>query len=201
MLEQVNPDPEGRSTERVPLRERILRGAGRAFGELGYASTRVEDILSAAGVSRPTFYKVFKSKDDVFEALSDAHHRDIFLRLLDAARRSTSPRERLERSIGAFFRWRAELGPVGRVLDAEARSPTTRLGDHREQILDVLVEGIQANALEAGLPAPDPHLARALVAATEHLADSMLEEPELCESAMRHRLAVARDLFHKAIGI
>src|SRR4051794_32033833 len=61
----------------TPMSERILEGAARAFGTLGYAAVRVEDILLETGISRPTFYKTFGTKEEVFQALSERHHREI----------------------------------------------------------------------------------------------------------------------------
>ena len=56
---------EGADTVRL----RILRGAAAAFGRKGYGATSVEVILAEARVSRRTFYKVFRSKDDVLRVL------------------------------------------------------------------------------------------------------------------------------------
>src|SRR4051812_34990074 len=43
----------------------ILASAIAVFTKKGAAATRVEDILESAGVARRTFYKYFRSKDDV----------------------------------------------------------------------------------------------------------------------------------------
>jgi AcrR family transcriptional regulator len=83
-------------------RERILAGAARTFGRLGYAAARVEDILAEAEISRPTFYKAFQSKADVFEELSATHHRDIrerILRALDGAPEPESSHEPVPQDI------------------------------------------------------------------------------------------------------
>jgi AcrR family transcriptional regulator len=43
-------------------RERLLAAAAKAFCEAGYFAVSVEDIASAAGVSRMTFYRHFSGK-------------------------------------------------------------------------------------------------------------------------------------------
>src|SRR5690349_12652376 len=43
--------------------------AATVFARLGFAATRVEDILAAAGIARRTFYKSFASKEDVLAAV------------------------------------------------------------------------------------------------------------------------------------
>jgi AcrR family transcriptional regulator len=49
----------------------ILAAAMKVFSQHGIAATRVEDLLQAAGMSRRTFYKYFRSKEDVLAALHE----------------------------------------------------------------------------------------------------------------------------------
>jgi AcrR family transcriptional regulator len=49
--------------------ERILVEATRLFSENGYAGTRMSDIASAIGVTKPIVYRHFDSKQTLFEAL------------------------------------------------------------------------------------------------------------------------------------
>jgi AcrR family transcriptional regulator len=67
--ERTPPWAAGAKTDRT--REQIIDGARLAFQEFGYASTRVEQIAKRAGVSRPTFYVYFASKQDAFLAVAD----------------------------------------------------------------------------------------------------------------------------------
>jgi len=164
----------GRRGTEDRLRERILVGAAEAFGRLGYADTRVEDILHASSISRPTFYRVFKSKEEVFDALSSLHHEEIRRRIVDAAASTDDLILRLERALLAFARWRADLGPIGRVLDAEARGPGSRQRAQREAILGTAVGLVHDIVHAAGHPTPDPALLRGLIAANEAIADELL---------------------------
>ncbi|MGX9787843.1 TetR/AcrR family transcriptional regulator [Mycobacterium sp. MMS18-G62] len=67
--ERTPPWAAGAKTDRT--RTQILEGARLTFQELGYASTRVEHIAKRAGVSRPTFYVYFATKQDVFLAVAE----------------------------------------------------------------------------------------------------------------------------------
>ena len=171
-------------------RDRILAGAARAFGSKGCAATRVEDILLAAEVSRPTFYKFFDGKDSVFEELSRMHHAQVIGDLVAAMEAVKDPAEKLDRTMEAFLRWRAHLGPIGRVLDTEARVPNSRLQNHRDGVLDALVERLQAEMRAAGRNEVDPLLVRALVAACENVADSFLTEKRIGPRQFERRKAV-----------
>jgi TetR/AcrR family transcriptional regulator, mexJK operon transcriptional repressor len=55
-----------------PSAERIahlLAVAKTTFGEKGFAATTMDDIASAAGMSKKTLYKLFDSKSDLFRAM------------------------------------------------------------------------------------------------------------------------------------
>lgn len=59
--ESAGPDP-------AQFRVHVVTQAIRLFSEQGYESTTVEQIASAAGVSRRTFFRQFRSKEDVIFA-------------------------------------------------------------------------------------------------------------------------------------
>jgi AcrR family transcriptional regulator len=182
------------------LRERILLGAAAAFGRLGYASTRVEDVVLESGVSRPTFYKLFDNKDAVFLALSERHHRTIRERLSEAFASAGDPMLQIDRALDSFLRWRAELGPVGRVLDLEARSPGTLLSDQRRRTLAHVLSLVQQGLKRAGRAPVDPALLRALIAATENVADELFEGGPVPESVLQRAKSIALRLHLGALA-
>jgi len=52
-------------TMREPARERLVRAAFELFDERGFEQTTVEDIAERARTGRTTFFRNFRSKDDV----------------------------------------------------------------------------------------------------------------------------------------
>jgi AcrR family transcriptional regulator len=68
--------PETR--RRLPAAERrelIEEAAARLFAERGYVATTVDDIVAAAGVSKPMLYRHFESKRELHMRLLE-HRRD-----------------------------------------------------------------------------------------------------------------------------
>ena len=59
--------------EQEEVRGRIIREATRLFAERGYAATSVREIAEAVGVTKPTLYYHFGSKDGLFTALVNHH--------------------------------------------------------------------------------------------------------------------------------
>ena len=57
--------------DKTERRQRLLNHARDVFARRGYHATKIEDIVSAAGVARGTFYLYFEDKRTVFEEIVD----------------------------------------------------------------------------------------------------------------------------------
>jgi AcrR family transcriptional regulator len=70
----ANPNPYRRSLLRrersLDTRRKLVRAAARLWSERGYDATTVEEICSAAGVGRTTYYLYFESKDQLLIELT-----------------------------------------------------------------------------------------------------------------------------------
>ena len=65
----------GRSVEgRAEVRRELVASAARLFTDRGYDESTVDDIATAAGVGRRTFFRYFRGKED---ALSPDHERGL----------------------------------------------------------------------------------------------------------------------------
>jgi AcrR family transcriptional regulator len=71
-------------------KKRIVEAALRVFAEKGYHEATMEDVAERLGVSEGTIYLYFKSKRDLFKAISDLGERDVG-RLLSLAVESDDP--------------------------------------------------------------------------------------------------------------
>jgi AcrR family transcriptional regulator len=94
-----------------------------AVGEQGYAGTTVEDILSRAGMSRRTFYQLFRNREECFLATYDAAFEEAMDRLALAhggnGRRWTG---QVEVALAALFEYLAAEPGLARVWLVEAPS-------------------------------------------------------------------------------
>jgi AcrR family transcriptional regulator len=200
MLRVVSVTRRKPSAVSAETHARVLEGAAKAFGELGYANVRVEDILAAADISRPTFYKLYASKEQVFEALSARHHREILKLVQSAAEEQQGGVARLFAIVDVFLRWRATLGPLGRVLDVEARTPGSSIADHRKGLMKRLGALAAKWLREEGRPAVDPVLVQSLIAATENVADALLGAGDADERTLLRAKQVALRIVAAALA-
>ncbi len=112
------PDREAPRKRLRPQERRVLivEAAGRLFGERGYDGTRLDDVATAAGVTKPVLYQHFASKRELYLELLD----DVGSRLRESIGKATSeaasPREQVERGFAAYFRFVAEHEAAFQVL-------------------------------------------------------------------------------------
>ena len=116
------PRPTGEDRERA-----ILATAERLLAERGFDGFSVDDLARGAGLSRPTFYFYFASKDAVVLSLLD--------RVIDQAHRSTPTVDFAADALGS---WRAIIATIVAVFD-----------EHRA----VTVAGVEAHAASAEIRA------------------------------------------------
>ena len=76
-------------------RQQLLIAALKSFAERGYAATSVQEIVSAAQVSKPALYYYFKDKAGLFQALVDHAHDERFRLMQAAANRGNTAAEKL----------------------------------------------------------------------------------------------------------
>lgn len=153
---------KGRRTRAV-----ILRGARRAFTELGWTGTTVGEVAARAGVGAGTIYQYFRSKTELLAALVG----ESTLAALDQIRAwdpAAGP-DGLRELIGAFVQGYARTAPMQAVWE-EVSLVEPELAALRRDLTEVYV-GLFADALAAGGelgildPGPDPReTARALCA-------------------------------------
>ena len=60
-----------REQTKVQNRQAILDAAREVFGELGYETATVRDIIRRTGLAAGTFYNYYRSKEEVFASLAD----------------------------------------------------------------------------------------------------------------------------------
>lgn len=84
-------------------REAILDAARRQFLELGYRRASIESISTAAGISRPTVYAHFASKQEVFRTIVAELHEERVSAMADAVAPGATIADQLYAVLAARF--------------------------------------------------------------------------------------------------
>src|SRR3954465_14669049 len=108
---------------RQDTRERILRASLALFLERGFDGTTISDIERAVGLAAGTgsFYRHFRSKDDVFVAAiqrSATDYIEQFLAMLQALAGIADPVERLRRDFHMRLDAIQKFDPIVRLVSA-----------------------------------------------------------------------------------
>src|SRR6201989_2411187 len=100
--------PGKREQTKVANRQAILDAAREVFGELGYETATVRDIIRRTGLAAGTFYNYYRSKEEVFAALADDGARR-FNPILKGLRGQGHGFETfVQKAIGAYFDFLAD---------------------------------------------------------------------------------------------
>lgn len=172
-------ESEARPSEGVqqdPVRTRILRGAARVFGERGYGASSVEAILEAAQVSRRTFYRTFRSKEDVLRTLFDNSVQMLIRAVRDAAGDHRPQSEVAAAAVDAYLRVHANAGPLARVLLLEQFSPGSPLAEQRNRAFASFAKLMTQASASTGRTPADPLLVAAVVAGINQVCVQMATE-------------------------
>jgi AcrR family transcriptional regulator len=166
-----------RELTKVANRQAILDAAREVFGELGYETATVRDIIRRTGLAAGTFYNYYRSKDEVYLALSAEGARQ-FAPLLKAQRaQSADWSEFVRAAIGAYFlflsdahkSWLARRPPEELVPHVHGETPEMAavFNEVREAIVEEIAMG--------RAPAADPdYVAAACIAIARDVGERML---------------------------
>lgn len=167
-----------REQTKVQNRQAILDAAREVFGELGYETATVRDIIRRAGLAAGTFYNYYRSKEEVFAALSDDGARR-FAPILKGLRGHGHSFETFVRlAIAAYFgfladeheNWAARR-PIGEP-HLHIQGETPEMAAVFAEVRDALSEAI---ADREGPDADPDFMAAACIAIAREIGDKMLE--------------------------
>lgn len=157
-------------------RAMILQGAAVVFSKHGVRAASVEDILKAAGVSRRTFYRFYKNKEDVLVALYQFGTNDLLVACRKAVAQETDPVLQLQQCVDAHLRNARTHGRLMFVLGGEAQRHESALHVRRMEVHAELVTLLEQGAKASERQPLDALLYRALVLALEGVTRIVLQE-------------------------
>lgn len=93
-------------------RSRIVEVASKTFLSKGYGATTIAEVMSAVGITKPSFYYYFENKKDLYLACLDSIFQAFSARTVEAIRQERDPVKRIE------MRWQAALAFSNKLLTA-----------------------------------------------------------------------------------
>ncbi|MGC1853154.1 MAG: TetR/AcrR family transcriptional regulator [Solirubrobacterales bacterium] len=160
-------------------RERLLAAMIGTVTETGYNRLTVQNVLTRAGISRPTFYEQFEDKEDCFLAAFDASAIRMRERI-EAAVADSGPgwRDQLRSGIAELLRFIADEPDEARVVIVEARASSPAGLQRRDDLLDRYAGCIDALAREDLEETPSAIAAAGIVGGIESVIYARLQKGE-----------------------
>lgn len=167
-----------------------MDAAQRLVFRTGTHRLSLSEVAARAGVSRPTVYRYFASKDDLIDTLG-ARERRRFSAAMDKATSGVVGVERLEAAVDVVASF-LEVQPPGRLLDLEPRFAHDQMAAALPMLAEALAAVLQRCAREGALPpAVDP---RDLAGAIARTALSHYIFPETDPASARRQIRAAAGL-------
>jgi AcrR family transcriptional regulator len=164
---------------RAIQRERLLAAMVETVNELGYRALTVQDVLSRAGVSRPTFYEQFEDKEDCFLAAFDASAKRLQERIETAVEESQDGwRARLRLGLAALLEFITDERGAARTVIVEARASSPAGLRRRDELLDHFATCIDAEARKGLAEPPSAIAAAGVVGGIESVLYARLQREE-----------------------
>ena len=156
---------KGRPTDLAEgeVRSRITSEAARIFADQGYSGTSIQDIVDAAGTTKPMVYYYFQNKEGLYREIFRTYHEWVTEKQGEIAEDKTlSTQEKLVRLVDthfeavrvspnrARFMFAAHFGP-------RSEMPAVKDEDHEDVFFGTIV-ALAAEGVERGDLEGDPFL-------------------------------------------
>ena len=155
---------------RLPAEQRrrqILDVGCKVFAEGGFHTTSMDDVATAAGVTKPVLYQHFPSKRALFLDLLDDVGRQLLGELAVATSAAHSGRERVEEGFAAYFRFVTGNEAAFRVLFGASARNDPEFAEVVERVLAETAEAVMQLIEIEGTAEHRRVLAHALIGVAE----------------------------------
>lgn len=160
-------------------RERLLAAMADTVTELGFNTLTVQNVLSRAGISRPTFYEQFADKEDCFLATFDSASERMKQRVETAvADAGPSWQDQLRSGLAELLHFIADEPKEARTVIVEARASSPAGLRRRDDLLDHFAACIDALVREDLEEPPSAIAAAGVVGGIESVLYARLQKGE-----------------------
>jgi AcrR family transcriptional regulator len=186
--------PSGRRLTADARRRQLFEVALSLFAEHGYASTTMDDIAEAAGVTKPLVYQHFDSKRALYLELMDVFSQELVTRIVNATSRAEGPRQQVELGFAAYFELMVGNEPAFRLIYGREAPDDPELGAALRRVEETIAQAIDP-LIDAGLePEHRLLLAHAVVGVAEGASRHWLDARRRRALTAGHEGAGALDL-------
>lgn len=173
--------------------EAILDSAFEIFGKKGFYETKISDITEHAGIAKGTMYLYFKSKEELFTAVTKRDWEKFLRDLNFRMKQSDGLRPKLQSVAEHHLEYYYERKEHGKLF-FHAPNNDSELMRIMHDFLTRYMAAVKDVLEEAGMPDPDFY-AKAFIGMLDRLKMDILFEGEFTREEMKHRVDQTVRLF------
>lgn len=179
----------GRAARRASQRERLLAAITQLSIEGSAHDLTVGEIVTLAGVSRPTFYEYFTDREDGFlQALHPAGEE--LLAAIEAAVADCEPERAWSAAAGALIDFARQRPEITRLLISDSLAGGRPALDARDRLIEQAAHAIERAVDRAGKDAAVPVVSpRLLLGVISRLLAACLDSGDECFSGLQAELS------------
>lgn len=124
------------------VRQSILDATKSVFSKTGYHGLTVELVLAKVDLSRPTFYRYFRSIEEPLDIILTNMLHELASGLMKALLMAAPEQNKLEAALLAWRNWGANQGELIRPFYAEMHDPQSPVSRHRIKAIAAIAENL-----------------------------------------------------------
>jgi AcrR family transcriptional regulator len=171
---------------RLERRQRMLAAAGVLFARAGYATVQMDDVARAAGVGKPTLYRYFGSKEELFVEVFGEALQELQQRIEAESTPDLTPPESLALMIRTLVDFLAQQTGTLRLLSGDHPQLEQRwrtvFRSRRRPILDALRRVLERGVASGDFRPLDPEVTPGLILGM--IRGGLLAAPEISQTRL-----------------
>lgn len=182
------------------LKEHVLAAASLVYGKWGYHECSVDKIAKEAGISRPLFYRLFESKDQVLDILVQRCND----KLIESTKQATAELNDffaiLDASIDAYFDWCLNNKTIVTVIYREINDPLSPACKQYQNTLEIMLRNHMRNFAKTNLKPFKTELVLTLSKTVEFAGSAIIQTEPHDEELVDLYKGIARRVVFAALA-
>lgn len=162
--------PRATAAELAENRQAVIEVAERVYARTNYADVTVEDLITEARISRPTFYRWFANKDEVLEEIVRRANDALIASLQQAVAGHEDIVDKIHAGVDAYLKWGIDSGRRVPALYREANQHGSPVFKDRARVGKSMLMLYQHQGEMHHRDNIHPLVYQALIAATEYIS-------------------------------
>ena len=192
--------PKANQLQGVALKEHVISAAGLVYGEFGYHECSVDKIAKAAGISRPLFYRLYESKEQILNQLVLRINKQLEELTRNATKDLNDFFQIIDASIDAYFRWCLDNKQVVRSIYREINDLQTPAGKHYQSFLYNMLHTHLIKLAQVNVNSFRPELILALTKAVEFCGNAIIQPGNDNQQTIDTHRAIARRIVFASLS-